>query len=761
MKFYRYFLFWSVSFFFTNLHAQSLIKGFVKSENDETMPYASVRLLQQDSTFVQGTSTDANGSYTLHVQQGKYLLAVSSIGYQTKVVNLVCDGKDKLLPTIILYADDVMLSEVQVIGESFIRQDDRILIIPDKQVRKHSFTGYDLLYNLMIPNIEVDRRKGSVSTMGGSVTLYVDGREVDYLEVKNLRPKDIEKIEYFDIPTGEYAGDIASINFITKKQENGGYVSLDADQAIGYLKGDYNVVAKMMHGNTSYTLFAGHGMQKYDDNANYNTEFYHFSDKNITKQGIIDLDRIKNNQQYAQLNILNQTSKRKLLAKLSFVHKDSPKNMQESSLAYSALYGKTSSKSATDQQSFKPAINLFGEFHFKENQQLKCYLSGDYTNNKYNRSYAEDDFLSRTNVKEEMFTFSPKLQYYIKLKHRNSLTVEASHYHRISSTSYTGDSPSWQHLWSGETLLFLSYNQKLNSKLTLDGQIGMSSLQYRLHGEDKITHMSPRGYMSLIYRIAKKQQLGGGIAIGNAYPEINTINTAEQTVDMLHVKRGNPYLSKITLASASVNYSLQFGRFNLFSIFMYNTELNTTLPAFFIEGDKIVETFHSEGDYHSFHGGLDLSYKITDALRLLANTRWQYGLITGKRREHQNNVYGRLLVNYFWKDFSLNVYGELQKRTLNSTGVYGIQDGRYGLSVSWMHGNWMLEAGTNNPFWKHNKTRSYLVSDVYGYDRYRYDKTNQQSGYVKVAYTFDFGKKTSRDRKDVNTQINSTILKVN
>ena len=43
--------------------------------------------------------------------------------------------------------------------------------------------------------------------------------------------------------------------------------------------------------------------------------------------------------------------------------------------------------------------------------------------------------------------------------------------------------------------------------------------------------------------------------------------------------------------SASANYSVQFGRFNLFGIFMYDTEINITLPAFFIEGDKVVETF--------------------------------------------------------------------------------------------------------------------------------------------------------------------------
>ena len=39
--------------------------------------------------------------------------------------------------------------------------------------------------------------------MGGAVTLYIDGRKVDYREVQSLRPRDIEKVEYFDVPTGK------------------------------------------------------------------------------------------------------------------------------------------------------------------------------------------------------------------------------------------------------------------------------------------------------------------------------------------------------------------------------------------------------------------------------------------------------------------------------------------------------------------------------------------------------------------------------
>ena len=148
----------------------------------------------------------------------------------------------------------------------------------------------------------------------------------------------------------------------------------------------------------------------------------------------------------------------------------------------------------------------------------------------------------------------------------------------------------------------------------MNGRIGMSALQYRLHGHEK-THYISSGRFVVFLPVSDRQQFGIGAAVGNAYPEINTINTAEQNIDQIHVKRGNPYLDKIKMYMASGSYSLQVGRFNLFGIFMYSSEINTVLPAFSVEGNKLVESYRSDGDYHLLQGGLDLSWKATDALR--------------------------------------------------------------------------------------------------------------------------------------------------
>ena len=759
MKLNKYYLLTSCLAVGSFTHAQVPVKGMVTDEHKEALAYTTVRLLRSDSTFVQGTVTDSIGCYRLeNVQKGNYLLSFSSIGYEAKVYPFAVGDTEKVLPVVYLKENSVLLGEVEVKGSSFIRQKDRVLIIPDKQQVKHAFTGYDLLSNLMIPGIDVDRKKGVVATMGGTVTLYIDGRKVDYREVQSLRPRDIEKVEYFDVPTGKYAGDVASINYITRKWKSGGYVSLDANQTIGYLQGDYNAVSKVSHGNTSYTLFAGHTMYDYNEDDNRSTESFVLADRSFTRDEITEADKRKKNQQYAQFNVLNQTGKRTLSAKMSFVHSGMPDNGRKGMLDYSDYYEDVCSSSSTDQKSLAPSLELYGSFRLKDNQRLECSLPVSYTQNTYDRSYQENEYASMTNVDEKLYMLKPSLNYSLSMPHQNTLTVQLMHSHRITSATYAGDNPSWQHLWSGESLLFASYNQRFG-KLSMNGRIGMSALQYRLHGHEKTHYISPRGDLSFFYQFSDRQQFGIGAAVGNAYPEINTINTAEQNIDQIHVKRGNPYLDKIKMYMASGSYSLQVGRFNLFGIFMYSSEINTVLPAFSVEGNKLVESYRSDGDYHLLQGGLDLSWKATDALRLKLGGRWQYSKITGQDSQDQNNVYGRLTVNYYWKDFSLNVYGKTQTRLLSGDGVYEWQDGNYGASVSWYHGGWALEAGTNNPFYTHARTRSFLRSDVYRYDREVYSRLNQPTGYVKVAYTFDFGKKTSKDYRNVNTTIDSAILK--
>ena len=91
------------------------------------------------------------------------------------------------------------LDEVIVSASNISRVDDHLVIFPNSQQRKHAINGFGVLENLNIPGLIIDSKSNNVDVMGLQATLYLNGQECDIKEIQMLRPRDIEKIEYYDV----------------------------------------------------------------------------------------------------------------------------------------------------------------------------------------------------------------------------------------------------------------------------------------------------------------------------------------------------------------------------------------------------------------------------------------------------------------------------------------------------------------------------------------------------------------------------------
>lgn len=743
----------------TNLMIQAQkLTGNVLDTEHKRLPYATIRLLTSDSVFVQGTITDSLGVFQIEPSPNAKILYVSSVGYRPYCMEI---EKINTFFNIVLETDNVFLNEVEVRGKAFIRQQDKVLIIPDKQQVKHASTGYDLLYNLMIPGIEVDRMEEKVRTFGGEVTLYIDGRKVDYREVQNLRPKDIEKVEYFDSPTGKYNDDVAAINYITRKRKTGGYAALDAKQAIGYLDGDYNVVTKLSHKNTNYTLFAGHMMQEYSGLKNDSHEHFTLTNEMVDRTSSTLENKVKKNSQYAQLNIVNSNDKRTLQGKISLIRSDIPDNFSCDEVVYSNANLKQTANKFTSQFGIMPGIDLYGHFQLNDKQYLESYLNGSYANNNYDYRYQEEKYLAQTHTKEDLYSFMININYGINFNKKNALTVKLYHYHDISSSTYSGSTDAWQHLWKGESQLYMEYSRQLGKNHSLRVAPGISSLQYKLHGDKHISRFSPRLRLRLVSRLSQAQQLQIMANIGNNCPSISSLNNAEQKIDSFQIRRGNPDLKTSKLYMLSAMYSTQIKDFNLQGGIAYNFAKNTTTQGYYVEGDKLIKTFISDPNAHMVIAMLSASWKVTDNLRLKLDGNWMYLDVYNGMSERINCISGKAQIDYYWRNFSFSLFGATEKQNMDAELIHIYEPAQYGLTASWRHNDWHIEGGVENPFTKQSKYKYTTSQDIYTYRNIVTCRTFQQTGYVKISYTFDFGKKTSRDWKNVNMNINSAILKAN
>ncbi len=746
-----------------SMQAQNKLYGTVEN-NGKPLPYVTVRLLETDSTFVSGVTTDTLGKYVFsNIEKGNYLVALSSIGYKPAFIQIKMSDKNLEVPLVTLETENVVLGEVVIKGSSFIRKDDHVLVIPDKQQVKHASTGYDLLYNLMIPSIEVNKRTGTVSTFGGEVSLYINGEKADYRDVQSLRPRDIENVEYYDVPTGKYANDVAAINYIVKKRQSGGYIFADGKQTIGYMAGDYNIGGKVDHGNTSYSFWGGHTMQKYKGSIVDKNETILFPDYTVYRNRETTAGNYRNNQQYMQFKVSNVNKKRNLSAQIALVRNETPSDENYGLLDYSGHYTySTRSTDSKQEQNLSPSLRLFGNFNIGKNQTLEFTAKGSYTQNDYTRQYTENENNSLSDVKEDLYSFNFSANYNIKLQHQNSFGIDIRHYHNITSSTYAGDYSSWQHLWTGESMFMLNYSQRFGKHFTMILRPGLSWMNYKLHTEDVRRYCSLKTSSRFSYQFNKKQQLALTADAGVNQPDISYMNNVDQTVDFLQIKRGNPFLDDMQVYNISLLYNGVFGKLNVVGGTGYSIYTHNVSPIYYLEGDKLIGSYRSDGNIYGLGIILNISYHVTDNLR----TKLAFKYLNVQTRKNYNinlDSYSAILdINYFLKDFSINLFGKIPTEKIEtSTLIVSKSPATYGASVSWSHKGWYIEAGTENPFTRHSRYREHADYGVYQYNQVQTSRIYQRTGYVKLAYTFDFGRKTSRDKNDVDRSINSAIMKVN
>ncbi len=747
------------------LQAQySTLQGRVVDEQSAPLPYVTVRLVTADSVFVQGCTTDEAGVYKLEgVGQGDYLLFFSSIGYAPQTLPFRQENQDSTLPDVVMPGGSVDLQEVEVKAQSVVHLEDRMMIIPDKQQVRHSYTGYDLLDNLLIPGVDVDRQEGKVKNFRGEVTLYIDGRKADFREVQSLRPRDIERVEYFDAPTGKYATDVASINYVTKKYDTGGYVSADAKQTIGYLNGDYNASAKVAHKNTSFSVWGGHRMQRYGGQRVVSDETYLFPGYELGKHGET-LDALsRTNRQYLQANVEHRTDRRTLMAKAGFTRNATPEEWQASRTVYSHHPDETlDTYSKQSQTAMMPNMQLYGSFKIKDNQTLEANLNGSYSNTLYERRYDEGTFRSCTQADEDYFNLFGSLNYVLQMRNKHSLAVQGYHFFYDTSTDYTGDYDWHSHIRSNESLLFLEYGLPLGDKVSLRIGPGLSSLVYRTDDGQRRYALSPRLHFNTFVKPTDKQSINLSLSVGNSTPQYNLLNSVEQNVDSIRVMRGNPDLDVTKMYSAFLAYNLQAGAFGVSAFGVYVLNQNMPLMYYFPERGKIVTSYRSDNLLHMASAGASLSWKAAQGLHLkLEGYYWQVQA-TGGMHNGFKFFSGTARVNYYWKSLGVNAFVYAPSLEMGGLDLsYTKRPVNYGLSVNWSYRNVWIEAGTNAPFSKDLARRTYLESspEAYRFVKTTHDRTYQQMGWVKVAYTFDFGRKTARAKTDAGADIQSTILK--
>lgn len=735
-------------------NAQYKVQGNIVDSATKPVEFASVRALTSDSTFVTGTTATDKGIYCIELKnKGNYILQFSSIGYAPKQIQVDVDEPLTTVGDVTLEESSQTLSEVTVTADRITRVDNHLLIIPDKTSIKHAFSTYDLLNNLMLPGFDVNTHTGAVTLFNKDVAIYVDGIPADFNTVRNLRAKDVEKIEYHDVPTGRYSKDYAAINFVMRKYKFGGYANFDAQQCIGHLNGTYNGYAQFVKGNTQYHVTGGYSMWDMSRDVVNSSEKYMFPDNPVDRSNKNLGGRTTRHMEYGQIRINNSTQKRQFSVQASLTHNNSDKNRRRLQ-TYSAPYDIAEESFSKDKTEYiTPAFNAFAYFNLPKKQWAQIYGQISYTRQKRNSLYATDD-RSIPNGSEEDYIFAiASVGYGKTFRYNNTLYATVQEIFTTSSIDYSGSYSSWQHLWNSVIWAGGSYRHQIK-KVSLNANVGVTITNMHVHNGERSSDVSPNMSIEAVYRPNQKQQLKGNFSIGLGTAPLSVLNDAEIQIDFLNARRGNPNLNQSSHRYGySLDYSIQLGRFNAASNIRFGTQNNLIFAAYLFGDNKLIQTY-ANGDEHYFDSELGVSWNACKAFRMSVKGIYRHKEYRSFMNRTNDNFGGSLSAMAFWRDFMLSTSFHLPQETMSGWAIVK-SPFKYSIDLNWNHKNWSVKAWVTNPFSHIRDKVTMNVPELKTYSETR----KSRSAMVKVTYTFDFGKKVQHTGVDrVNTSTGSAVL---
>lgn len=652
------------------------------------------------------------------------------------------------------------LSTVEVKADQVIKKSDGMTIIPQKGQLKLSTDGFDVIYGIMIPGLDVDRQKGSVTRLGQKVAVYINGEKANNAELRNVKPSSIVRIDYIDIPSGKFINDPVSLNIITRSSTSGAYYAFDDTQYIGYMRNAFNATAQWNLEHSKISLFAGNDLSNFDNAGSRESEVYAFTGRSVLRSTDILGNHYKNNNQYLQLNVTKSASTYNMGIKVSAVRDEKPFQVVSGKVTVDDSGDKTSrfSSESSSSRSFYPEVNVFGNFVLEQGQMLSANVDFSYGDNRYNDDIQEEDYSFLSNVNEDIWQLKSFVSYNKTIKSQKFSVLLKDNYTR-SNARYKGSVDLDQRLYSNEGILQVGYMNNLSKRLMLNLQAGSSWLLYRLEGAAKTSKLLPRATVIFRYTPFERHTFTFNATVGNSFPTLNTFNQVSLGKNPFLRHRGNAEQDITRIYNIGLAYNAFLKNLNYQVMLCNNTYMHLAVPRFVVEDDVMVSTYTSDADLHQYLAVFFGTWNITESLALKSELAYIHNDFNGYLDTSKDTWRMRLDATYTYKNMMFNIYGKVKETRLENTGIEENDFFRWGANARYNLGRWLLEVGVNNLFAPRNYLKSSYSDINYSYACSTFNKMEQANAYLKVAWQLNIGKKVNPESNNSSRIYPSSIMK--
>lgn len=645
------------------------------------------------------------------------------------------------------------LPELLVLAPNIERMDNYMMIRPDAVQRKHASNAFELLQNCQLPGVEVNMNSGRIEAMGANATLYINGNECDIRELTALRPKDIEKIEYHDIPKGKYSKDRVAFNFVVKQYKYGGYTLAKAQQTVGYNHGIYDLASAINAGKESFVLYTGAEYTNVNNEKSTYNELFKFDTPIFRSRQTATSSRKRN--QYAMLRYQHRGMKNYLVSKLSLLNNRTPHSANSGTSTEETEKPASSVSSSLYSKAIMPKFDLTGEYAISNNQKLNYGLHFAYEHNVLGRKYEENSYSTFLKEKENAFRCQASCIYNVNTA-KGTLTGEVYHYQNIWNSWYLGDNAFSQKLRKAETLTFITYNRAIGKKTYLYTRLGADWQRYTLDGKEIMNHINPRLNLRLQQQVNKGSLLFSLNYVNSTYGT-NVINNAIVDIDKYVSTCGNSKLNNSHDIVSYVYFMKQYGKTVLSSVSQYNYCHNYVTADNYIRDNRLVQSYKNDDDTHLLSQILGLSFRVSSSFAISGDMRYAFYRLNANDKS-LDDFTANINMSYYIGGFAIKPYISIAQKTLDfSSGMTSELPTSYGMRLSYSHHNLYVSANIASPF----GTRKYRQDiDTSAYSMATLMTSDTYGKYVELAvqYSLDYGKRTNKIDNDINKTSNSSLL---
>ena len=520
--------------------------------------FANIQLLNpKDSSFLCGGVSNANGDFVIPCQQKQALMKVSFVGYKTicKLVSIARIGNVRM------QANSYLLKGVTVEAARVIEKVDRQIIFPTKEQVKTASNGYDLLDNLSLPTIIVNRAERKVQSLkGGDVQIRINDVKASMQDVLALQPDEVTKVEFINVPGLKY-GDSnldAVINYQVRRRYAGyvGGVSTMQGTKAGFNNSDgyfkYNVKKSEFSINYSFSY------RSVEERSYESLGTYHLPTGETLHRNYLGYDSpflyTTNNVQLGYN--LSEPDKYTLNVRLNFYNHNSPvRGMNQ-------LYQESGKANQYLQNNRKmleqiPSLDIYYSLNMPHDQNLALNLVGTYIGTDYQYRMREYTF---NKSPDESVKNAPLTDYsYDATGRKRSLIGEGTYsknwkqmalsvggQYNISHTDniYVGSSNADTELKYSNLYLF---TQLQGQQKWFSYQVGVGATRSSIHqGENGYSKWLFRPQVTLQAKASDRLSFKWSSKITSDIPSLSDLSELRQYSNSFEARDGNSGLKPFT-----------------------------------------------------------------------------------------------------------------------------------------------------------------------------------------------------------------------